>query len=164
MSELSRHGRPAGFRWSNPVHVVAVGFGSGLLPSAPGTWGTVVGVGVHLALLALALPLAGHLAAVAALCLLGVWVCGRAAADFGVHDHQAIVWDEVAGYLVTMALAPPGWQALVLGFVLFRLFDITKPWPIRQVDRHVGGGLGVMLDDLLAGVAAGGVLQLLRFL
>jgi phosphatidylglycerophosphatase A len=79
----------------------------------------------------------------------------------GVHDHPAIVWDEIVGYLVTMTFAPPGWTGVAAGFVLFRLFDIAKPWPIRWFDRHVAGGFGIMLDDLLAGIIAAAVLQLL---
>jgi phosphatidylglycerophosphatase A len=76
-----------------------------------------------------------------------------------VHDHPGIVWDEIVGYLVTMALAPAGWLWIVIGFVLFRLFDIVKPWPIRWLDKHVHGGFGIMLDDLLAGLFAAAVLQ-----
>ncbi len=82
--------------------------------------------------------------------VLGVWICDRAARDLGVHDHPAIVWDEVIGYFVTMIAAPPGWLWIAVGFVLFRLFDILKPWPIRQADQQVGGGFGIMFDDLLA--------------
>jgi len=153
---------PHGFRWRNPVHLLACGFGSGLMPQAPGTYGTALAIPLYLLLVPL--PLTGYLAVLALLTLLGIWACDRAARDFGVHDHQSIVWDEVLGYLVTMALAPPGWLAIVAGFVLFRFFDIIKPWPIRQVDRRVEGGFGIVLDDLLAGVYAGLVLQLLRFI
>jgi phosphatidylglycerophosphatase A len=155
-------GRPAGFRWTNPVHLVACGFGSGLAPYAPGTFGTAVGVLVYLALTPL--DLVYYLAAVAALSAAGIWVCGRAAADFGVHDHPAIVWDEVVGYLVTMIAVPPGVLNVLLGFVLFRLFDILKPWPVRVADRRVPGGFGIVLDDLLAGLYAALALQLLHAL
>ena len=80
--------------------------------------------------------------------------------DAGVHDHGAIVWDEIVGLLITMTAVPYSWSTLLLGFLLFRLFDILKPWPIRVLDRRVGGGFGVMIDDLLAGVFAGAVLLL----
>lgn len=84
----------------------------------------------------------------------GVYLCGKAASDVGVHDHPAIVWDEIAGFFITMIAVPPGWFYLLLGFVLFRLFDILKPWPIKAIDRSVHGGLGIMLDDVLAGIMA----------
>lgn len=87
--------------------------------------------------------------------LLGVWVCGYTARALGVHDHSAVVWDEVVGLWITLAAVAPSWPALLIGFVLFRLFDILKPWPIRWLDRHVQGGLGIMIDDVLAGVFAG---------
>ena len=92
--------------------------------------------------------------------LAGIWICGWSAARLGVHDHPGIVWDEIAGYLVTMTLAPAGLGWLVAGFVLFRVFDILKPWPIGWLDRRVGGGLGIMLDDLVAGIFAFCCLQL----
>mgnify|MGYP000747760729 CR=1 FL=1 len=88
-----------------------------------------------------------------AVTLAGIWLCGRAAQDLGVHDHPGIVWDEIAGYLLTMMAAPAGWPWIVIGFVLFRLFDVWKPWPIGWLDRRVQGGLGIMLDDLVAGAA-----------
>jgi phosphatidylglycerophosphatase A len=143
----------------HPVDFLALGFGSGLLPVAPGTAGTLVAIPVYLSLQ----PLAAHwyLSLVVLLALAGIAVCGKTASRLGVHDHPAIVWDEIVGYLVTMSFAPPGWLWIVLGFVLFRLFDIAKPWPIRWFDRQVGGGLGIMLDDLLAGVFSAALLQLL---
>lgn len=143
----------------NPVHLLAFGFGAGCAPRAPGTVGTLVGVALYLPLSLLS-P-GPYIAVVAALSALGVWLCGRAARDLGVHDHPGIVWDEIAGYLLTMFLAPAGWIWIVLGFGLFRLFDIWKPWPIGWLDRRVGGGLGIMLDDLLAGLCAAVCLQLL---
>jgi phosphatidylglycerophosphatase A len=98
------------------------------------------------------LPLAAYLAVLAALFGLGVWACGRAAGDLGGEDPGAIVWDEVVGYLAAMTAAPGGWPWVLAGFGLFRLFDIWKPWPICWLDRRVKGGLGIMLDDLAAGV------------
>ncbi len=137
---------------ANPVHFLALGFGSGLSPKAPGTMGTVAAIPVFLVLSAL--PLVWYLLATAAIFAVGVWICDRAARDFGVHDHPAIVWDEIAGFLVAMIAVPAGLGWVLLGFVLFRLFDILKPWPIRWLDRHVHGGLGIMLDDVLAGLFA----------
>jgi len=139
-----------------PVHFLAFGFGSGLFPRAPGTAGTLVAV--PLAFLARDLDLLTFLALAAVLFVFGVWICDRTARDLGVHDHPGIVWDEIVGYLVTVAWVPREGLWLVAGFVLFRLFDIWKPWPISTLDRRVGGGVGIMLDDLLAGLAAAGVL------
>lgn len=95
--------------------------------------------------------------------LFGVYICDRSASDLGVHDHPGIVWDEMLGYWLVMLAAPPGWIWLLVGFVLFRLFDIFKPWPISWVDKKVGGGFGIMLDDVLAAVFAWLLLQLLAW-
>lgn len=137
---------------SRLIHFLAFGFGSGYAPKAPGTFGTLAAIPLYL--LVAGLPLAGYLVMVVALFALGVWLCGRTARDMGVHDHPGIVWDEIVGFLITMTAVPLAWQWVVAGFVLFRLFDILKPWPIRWLDRHVHGGLGIMLDDVLAGVFA----------
>ena len=142
----------------NPVHMLAFGFGAGCSPKAPGTMGTLLAVGIYLPLERL--PLGVYLLVLLGVTLVGFWVCDRASKDLGVHDHPGIVWDEIAGYLLTMVAAPSGWGWIVLGFVLFRLFDIWKPWPIGWLDRHVGGGIGIMLDDLVAGLLAAVCLQL----
>ncbi|MFP5506442.1 MAG: phosphatidylglycerophosphatase A [Gammaproteobacteria bacterium] len=143
----------------DPGHFLALGFGSGLAPRAPGTFGTLAAIPVYLLCAQLALP--AYLLVVVGLFLLGVYLCGRTARALGVHDHPGIVWDEVVGFLLTMAFAPPGWVWIVLGFAAFRLFDIWKPWPIRVLDRRVHGGLGIMLDDVLAGLAAAASLEIL---
>ncbi len=143
-----------------PVLLLAFGFGSGLAPRAPGTAGTLVGVLFHWLLQPV--PPAVYAGVLFAVIAIGVPVCGTAARRMGVHDHAGIVWDEIAGYLLTMLLAPPGWPSILAGFVLFRLFDILKPWPIGWLDRNVRGGLGIMLDDLAAGVLAGAALHLLH--
>ena len=143
-----------------PVHLLAFGFGSGLAPKAPGTFGTLAAVPLYLLMAGLSLPI--YLGLVLAGTLLGIWICGRASDDLGVHDHGGIVWDEIIGYLLTMVFAPPGWAWMLIGFLLFRFFDILKPWPIRWLDRQVSGGVGIMLDDLLAGVFAGLVMLLLE--
>ena len=144
----------------NPLHLLAFGFGSGLAPKAPGTFGTLVAVPLYLLMQGMTLPL--YLGLVLAGTLLGFWICGRTSRDLGVHDHGGIVWDEIVGYLLTMAVAPPGWLWVLVGFLLFRFFDILKPWPIRWLDQKVAGGVGIMLDDLLAGVYAGLVMLLLE--
>ncbi|GAB4288036.1 MAG: phosphatidylglycerophosphatase A [Thiohalomonadaceae bacterium] len=149
--------RPSVQMLRNPAHLLSFGFGSGLASKAPGTFGTLVAVPFYWLLSDL--RLAPYLALVMAAAMLGVWLCDYTAAALGEHDHPAIVWDEVVGYFITMTAAPSGWHWLLLGFVLFRLFDILKPWPIRWADRHVHGGLGIMLDDVLAGMMAWLVLQ-----
>lgn len=138
---------------------LALGFGSGLSPKAPGTFGTLAAVPLVVLLL-----WAGNiylLAFVIAGSVLGVYLCGQTARDIGEHDHGAIVWDEIIGYGITMLWAPLHWQTLLLGFVLFRLFDIVKPWPISWFDKNVHDGAGIMLDDIVAGIAALLSLQLL---
>ncbi|MFZ1641274.1 MAG: phosphatidylglycerophosphatase A [Candidatus Contendobacter sp.] len=140
--------RPCARVFRDPVHFLALGFGSGCAPKAPGTFGTLAAIPLYL--LIQPLPLWTYLLLTVAGFALGVWICDRAARDLGVHDHPAIVWDEVIGYFITMIAAPPGWLWIIAGFALFRLFDILKPWPIRQADQRVGGGFGIMFDDLLA--------------
>lgn len=141
----------------SPVHLLAFGFGSGLAPFAPGTFGTLAAVLLYLPMQYLSLPL--YCLMVATVCVAGVWICDRSSEMLGVHDHGGIVWDEFAGYFITMIAAPAGWQWIVLGFVLFRIFDIIKPWPIKWADKQVHGGLGIMLDDILAGFISLALLQ-----
>lgn len=143
---------PAGL-WRRPIHLLAFGLGAGIAPRAPGTFGTLLAIPLYLWLQSWSLPL--YIAACAVLFGLGVIICHITARDLGVHDHAGIVFDEVVGYLVTMIAAPKGWVWVGLGFMLFRLFDIWKPWPIRSADRRLGGGFGIMFDDLLAAVYAG---------
>lgn len=145
--------------WRNPVHFLAFGLGSGAAPHAPGTFGTLAAVVIYL-LLPASDPWLYSLVLLSSF-VVGVWLCGRTARDIGVHDHGGIVWDEFVGYWLTMLMAPPGWFWIIAGFLLFRLFDIIKPWPIRWLDKHVHGGLGIMLDDVLAGIFALACLQLL---
>ena len=154
------HSTPASV-WRNPVHFLAFGCGAGAMPVAPGTFGTLVAIPLYLLLQPL--PLLYYLLIVAVMTVFGVWLCGRTADDIGVHDHSGIVWDEIVGYLLTMAAVPSGWLWVIAGFILFRLFDIVKPWPVSLADRNVGGGLGIMLDDIIAAVYAWVLLQLLIF-
>jgi len=140
----------------DPVHLLAFGLGSGLAPRAPGTAGTLLAVFLELPLRGQSLELRALVAL--ALFLAGLWICGESARRLGVHDHPGIVWDEIAGYFLTMLAAPAGWIWSVVGFLLFRLFDILKPWPIRDVDHRLHGGLGIMVDDSLAAVGAAVIL------
>ena len=136
----------------DPVNLLAFGFGSGLTPLAPGTAGSLVGLA--LAWATMDLPLVSRLVVAIALILSGIWICGEAARRIAVHDHPGIVWDEIAGIYLALLVAPPSIWAWALGFGLFRLFDIWKPWPIRDLDHRLGGGLGIMLDDLVAALYA----------
>ena len=148
--------------WRDPLYFIAFGFGSGLMPKAPGTWGTVAAIPVYLLLAGMSWPIYSGFTLAAF--LLGVVVCEKVSRDLGVHDFSGIVWDEVVGFLLTMFMAPVHIIWIVIGFFLFRLFDIWKPQPIRLIDQHVQGGLGIMLDDVLAAVPAWMVLQALIWL
>ncbi|GGG52484.1 phosphatidylglycerophosphatase A [Pseudohongiella nitratireducens] len=145
--------------WRNPIHFLAFGLGSGAVPKAPGTFGTLAGLLIYLCLPAMS-PMS-YVAFIAVMLLLGIWLCGKTADDIGVHDHGGIVWDEFVGIWLTLWLIPEGWLWLCLAFVLFRIFDIAKPWPIGWLDRKLGGGLGIMMDDVLAGAFAWICLQVL---
>lgn len=145
--------------WQNPVYFIAFGFGSGLSPIAPGTCGTLA-----------AIPLYGLLSSCSSLVyilvtcvafVLGIKVSDIVSRDLGEHDYKGIVWDEMVGYWLTMFMVPKGLLWAIAGFLLFRLFDIWKPWPISFIDRRVQGGLGIMLDDVLAAIPAWLILQLL---
>ena len=136
----------------NPLHFLSLGFGSGLAPVAPGTFGTLVAIPLYW--WASGLPLMSFILLIIAGFAAGVYLCGYTSRALGVHDHSGIVWDEIVGYFITMIAVPLDWRWILAGFVLFRLFDIVKPWPIRWVDRHVQGGFGIMIDDVLAGLFA----------
>ena len=133
---------------TDPVHLLAFGFGTGLAPKAPGTVGSLPGV--FLAWLTLPLALEWRIGVLVLLIVAGIWICGESARRIGVHDHPGIVWDEIAGMYVTLLVAPPQIALWALAFGLFRLFDIWKPWPIRDLDHRLAGGTGIMLDDLVA--------------
>lgn len=137
---------------TDPVMFLAFGFGSGLSNKAPGTCGTLAAVPIYW-LLANTSSLV-YMAVTALVTIAGVTICDKAAEKLGVHDFGGIVWDEIAGFLIAMLFVPFTWSAVAFGFVLFRLFDIFKPWPIKWIDKKVPGGLGIMLDDVLAGLFA----------
>ena len=147
----------------DPVHFIAFGFGAGLAPRAPGTFGSLVGV--LAAWWLFELPLPWRVALVLAAIGCGIWICGESARRLRRHDDQRIVFDEIAGVLLTsLAVVERSVFALALVFVLFRLFDIFKPWPIRDVDHSLGGGLGIMLDDLIAALYAAVCVATIRVL
>lgn len=156
MTEDRRHTREIALK--SPDGLLAFGFGSGLSPIAPGTAGSLAALPLALPLVVMPLPAA--LAVVTAAFVFGIWLCGRVGRRLGVHDHSGIVFDEFVGLWLVLVLVPPHWAWWLAGFVLFRLFDALKPWPIGWLDRRIEGGLGVMLDDALAGVLALGVLHL----
>ena len=138
--------------FTDPVHFLAFGFGSGLAPWAPGTFGTLPAL--VLFWLARDLPLGAHIAIAAAAFAIGIYLCGESARRLGVHDYGGIVWDEIVAMYITLLVAPPTVAGWVAAFLLFRFFDIVKPWPIRDLDHRLGGGLGIMLDDLVAALYA----------
>ena len=146
----------------NPLHFLALGFGSGLLPKAPGTYGTVAAIPVFLLLTNL--DFLYYISATIAITLIGIYLCSYTSKALGVHDHSGIVIDEIAGYLITMIAVPFDWLWIIVGFVLFRVFDILKPWPISYLDKYVKGGFGIMVDDVLAGLFALGLLHLIIYL
>ena len=147
---------------TDPVHLLAFGFGLGLSPIAPGTVGSLLGVA--LAWLTLDLDLVMQIGIAAALFVAGIWICGNSSRRLGQHDPGGIVWDEIAAMYATLLVAPATITAWILAFGLFRAFDIVKPWPIRELDHRLGGGLGIMLDDLVAALYAAILLALYRWL
>ncbi len=137
---------------SDPVNFLAFGFGTGLAPVAPGTFGSLPGV--LLFWLTLDFGLYVQLGIALAIALAGIWICGESARRIGVHDHGGIVWDEIVGMYVTLIVAPVTVPGFILAFVLFRVMDIVKPWPIRDLDHRLAGGAGIMLDDVIAALYA----------
>jgi phosphatidylglycerophosphatase A len=150
----------ARLRPTDPAALLATWFGSGLLPVAPGSWASLVALPCAALLTWLGGPLLVLLAG-AAVFILGIWAADAYMAATGVHDPPAIVVDEVVGQWLTLALVPPDPVVYALGFLLFRVLDVLKPWPADFVDRTVTGGFGVMLDDVVAGAYAGGALWLI---
>ncbi len=147
---------------SHPAHLLAFGFGAGLVPKAPGTAGTLVAIPLFAALMYT--PEIVHYAVLLALFLIGLPVCARANQALGVEDHGSIVWDEIVAFMLVLEFTPLAWQWWLAAFLLFRLFDIWKPFPIRHFDRRLAGGFGVMFDDLLAALYAIVALKALQWL
>lgn len=149
---------PPGFL-KDPVHLLAFGFGSGAAPRAPGTWGSLAAIPFWYVLALL--PVAAYWGVVVLAFLVGIWLCGRTADDLKVHDHGGIVWDEFVGMWIVLGFFPDTVYGVLVCFLLFRLFDVWKPWPIGWLDKRMPGGLGIMVDDVVAGVMALAVVWLL---
>ena len=147
---------------TDPVHILAFGFGAGLAPFAPGTFGSLPGV--LLFWFTMDFGLYVQLGVALSATLAGVWICGESARRIGVHDHGGIVWDEIVGMYLTLMVATFSVTGWILAFVLFRVMDIVKPWPIRGLDHRIGGGVGIMLDDLVAALYAAVLLVLYGWL
>ena len=139
----------ARFLLSHPAHFIALGFGAGLAPKAPGTFGTLAAVPIYWALALVLPPLAIAFLSIP-LFFAGVWACERTGRDLGVSDHGSMVWDEIVAFLPLLAVSSQDWRLQAYAFVLFRIFDIWKPPPIRELERNVKGGMGVMIDDVVA--------------
>ncbi len=142
----------------HPVYFLGLGFGSGLAPKAPGTFGTLAAIPLVWLMQQVSMPIYAVLTVIAILA--GFWICAKTAAAMGEHDHPAIVWDEIAGFMIAMIALPFTWLNVLLAFGLFRFFDIYKPGPIGWCDRKLTGGAGIMMDDVLAGVASAAVIHL----
>jgi phosphatidylglycerophosphatase A len=158
---MSAAERPSRVLLRDPAGWIATGFGSGLAPRAPGTVGTLAALLPWLALREL--PLWGYLAAVLAAFALGVWAAQRVIERLRIEDPGLVVWDEFVGLWITLIAVPDGWAWVVIGFGLFRLFDIAKPWPVSWADARLKGGFGAMFDDALAGLYALAALQALAW-
>lgn len=142
--------------WIKSCRFIATGFGVGYLPYAPGTWGTLLAVPLYFLIIKF---FSNYFYAIVTLSFFfGILICDVATKAFKTQDDSRIVWDEIVGFWITMLLVPPLPWLILLGFILFRLFDVIKPWPIRLIDQRIHGGLGVMLDDVLAGILAGAAL------
>ena len=157
------------FLLAHPAHLIAFGFGSGLAPKAPGTVGTLLGLPLFWLIIAIAPDLPNQIILIIATFLLGVWACGRTGRALGVADHGGMVWDEIVAFALVLlfipaVFTPAGWLWIAIAFGLFRLFDILKPWPIRQADAKMKNGFGVMFDDLLAAGYAIAALKGLQWL
>lgn len=149
--------KPPKITLSTPAQFIASGFGAGLSSFAPGTVGTLAAIPLWVGLSFL--PLGSYLLFLLIASLFGIWVCGKASRELNVHDHGGIVWDEFVGLWITLIAIPLTLTNLLLGFLLFRLLDIIKPWPIRVIDQKVSGGFGIMLDDMIAGGMAAIILH-----
>jgi len=152
---------PAKAVFTNPINFLALGFGSGLSPKAPGTMGTLASIPIYLAIANLEIQY--YIAVCFVVSAVGIAICGYTAKFLNTHDHPGIVWDEFAGFFIAMIAVTASWTNILLGFVLFRIFDIFKPWPISWLDRRVSGGLGIMLDDIVAGIFALGSIHLILY-
>lgn len=148
--------------YKNPIRIIAFGFGIGLFPKAPGTLGTLVAIPFFWLLSQLSLP--NYIGIVFLLTLLSIWICNITSQNLGIHDDQRIVLDEMVGYWITMTGFPAEVFWICAGFLCFRLFDIWKPWPISWIQKNIKGGVGIVLDDVFAGLFAWGILTIISYL
>lgn len=148
--------------WQNPLHFIAFGLGSGTMPFAPGTFGTLMAIPFYL--LFRPLPVMAYIAVVIFFIIASSLICERASRDIHIHDHPGMCLDEFAGFFVTMIAAPHSLTWIILGFFLFRFFDIVKPWPISFIDQHIHGGIGMILDDVVAGLFAWVIMRIVMMI
>jgi phosphatidylglycerophosphatase A len=148
--------------WKNPWHFIAFGFGTGAIPIAPGTFGTLIAIPIYLYLESYSNTF--YFIFLILFTFFSIWLCEKVSDEIKVDDHQGMNIDEIVGFLVTMFWAPYGWKWILLGFILFRVFDILKPWPIRQIDARMKGGVGMILDDVLAGVYSFLIIQVIAWI
>ncbi len=148
--------------WQDPIYFIGFGLGSGAIPIAPGTFGTLFAIPFYL--LIATLPLFWYVIVVVLFILFSSYICDRLSKKIKLHDHPGMCLDEFAGFFVTMINAPFGWQWILLGFVLFRIFDIVKPWPINWLDEKIHGGFGMVIDDVVAGLFACVIIQIAKIL
>ena len=148
--------------WKNPIYFIACGFGIGTFPYMPGTMGTLAAIPIYLVLAKLSLGF--YLFVIVLMQLFGIYACGKMNRDFHTDDHPAACWDEIAAFPIVMLSSQPNFISITIGFLLFRLFDIWKPWPIRWFDKNVHNGFGVMFDDVLAAIYSCVLLQLFSYL
>jgi len=145
--------------WKNPWHFIAFGFGSGAIPIAPGTFGTLFAIPFYLLLQPL--PILFYIFITILIILGSSLLCDRVSKEISIHDHQGMCLDEIVGFLVTMIGVPYGIIWILAGFILFRFFDIVKPWPINYIDQKIHGGFGMILDDVVAGIFSACLLQII---
>ena len=164
MSTLSeQQSAQPNWKWLiNPMHCLSLGFGCGLSPFAPGTMGTLFGVAIYLLIMDIGILF--YLSIVFLIIGIGTAVAEYTCEALGGRDHQAIVIDEIAGFLLACISLPPDWVYFLLAFILFRIFDIAKPWPVNFIDQRIKGGVGIMSDDLMAGLYTLFCVQLLAFI
>jgi phosphatidylglycerophosphatase A len=144
--------------FTKPDYFIAYGFGSGLAPKAPGTAGSALALVLFIGMATL--PVLAQIAIILVALALGIYLTGKVALELELKDPSAIVWDEFVGMWITLLFLPPGWVWYLVAFALFRLFDIVKPWPVSVADTRLTGGLGIMLDDVVAGLYALAAIQL----
>lgn len=148
--------------FTNPIYLTACGFGTGLVPKAPGTVGTMVAIPIFAASSWLPVPVQGVV--LVCMFMVGCFVCDTVAGSLETRDPGVIVWDEIVGYCVAMFMIPMSFQSIVIGFAIFRMFDILKPWPISWVEKKFSGGFGIMIDDVVAGFGCNAILHILVFM